>query len=266
MTINRQRIIDSLRGQLESELLLGGRWLPMPPVDARRACTAPPVPPPALSTPASTPPPAQNQQERMSKTKKAKLLAELAEELKTCHQCPNLKTRLNLVPGEGNPDARIMFVGEAPGQTEDEQGRPFVGRAGQLLTSIIEAMGLSRQDVFIGNILKCRPPENRNPLATEIAACLPYLHRQIEIIQPDVIVALGAYAAQTLLGVQTPIGQLRGKTHEYLPGPLAGPVRLIATYHPAFLLRAYTPDNRRRVWQDMQRVLQELNLPVPKRS
>ncbi|MBN2211260.1 MAG: uracil-DNA glycosylase [Sedimentisphaerales bacterium] len=256
MSVNRQRIIDSLRGQLESELLLGGRWLPMEPPDVRQGCAEQSAQTPTV----------EDQEERMTKTKKAKLLAELAEELKTCHQCPNLKTRLNVVPGEGNPDARIMYIGEAPGQTEDEQGRPFVGRAGQLLTNIIEAMGLKRQDVFIGNILKCRPPGNRDPLATEIAACIPYLHRQIEIIQPEIIVALGAYAARTLLDVQTPIGQLRGKIHEYLPGPMVGPIKLVATYHPAFLLRAYTPDNRRRVWQDMQRVLEELNLPIPKRS
>jgi len=156
-----------------------------------------------------------------------------------------------------------MFVGEAPGADEDAQGRPFVGRAGQLLDKIIAACGLKRSDVFIGNILKCRPPGNRDPRLDEIISCLPYLQRQIEIIEPEVLVALGAHAAKTLLNTTKSIGQLRGQFHEYIAGIGRPPVKLMATYHPAYLLRNYSPDNRRKVWEDMKKVLAELDLPVP---
>jgi len=156
-----------------------------------------------------------------------------------------------------------MFVGEAPGADEDAQGRPFVGRAGQLLDKIIEACGLCRQDVFIGNILKCRPPDNRDPRPDEIISCLPYLQRQIEILNPEILVALGAHAARTLLNTNKAIGQLRGQFHEYFTGIGRPPIKLMATYHTAYLLRNYTPDNRRRVWDDMKKVLAELGLPVP---
>ena len=195
---------------------------------------------------------------------KRERLEALGEAVAKCTKCPLYKTRLNPVPGEGNPNARIVFIGEAPGQTEDEQGRPFVGRAGKLLTNIIEAMGLKRQEVFIGNILKSRPPGNRDPQATEIAACIDYLTEQLDIIEPEIIVALGAHAARNLLETKDPIGQLRGKILEYRPHPLATPIKLVATYHPAYLLRNYSQDIRRRVWQDMQLVLKELHLPIPK--
>ncbi len=159
-----------------------------------------------------------------------------------------------------------MFVGEAPGADEDAQGRPFVGRAGQLLDKIIAACGLRREEVFIGNILKCRPPENREPRPEEIINCLPYLQRQIEAIQPDVIVALGGHAAKTLLNTVKPISQLRGQFQEYYSGIGRPPVKLMATFHPAYLLRNYTEQNRRYVWEDMKRVLTELGLPVPDRK
>ena len=136
----------------------------------------------------------------------------------------------NAVPGEGYPDARIMFVGEAPGADEDAQGRPFVGRAGQLLEKIIIACGLERSDVFIGNILKCRPPGNRDPRPDEIISCLPFLQRQIEIIEPEILVALGAHAAKTLLNCTTAIGRLRGQFHEYYTQEGRPPVKLMATY------------------------------------
>ena len=138
-----------------------------------------------------------------------------------------------------------------------------MGRAGQLLDKIIAACGLKRQDVWIGNILKCRPPGNRDPKPEEVTSCLPYLQRQIELINPDVIVALGAHAAKTLLDTTKSIGQLRGIFHEYYAGIGHPPVKLMATYHPAYLLRSYSPDNRRRVWEDMKKVLAELGLPVP---
>lgn len=189
----------------------------------------------------------------------------IANEVGKCCKCGLGKTRKNAVPGEGNPDARIVFVGEAPGADEDAKGRPFVGRAGQLLDKIINAMGLRREDVYICNILKCRPPENRDPRPDEIANCLPYLQEQLEIIEPEVIVALGAHAARTLLETTKSIGEMRGKFMEYQPGLGKKPIKLLATYHPAYLLRSYSPENRRRVWEDMKKVLKELNLPVPEK-
>jgi uracil-DNA glycosylase family 4 len=180
-----------------------------------------------------------------------------------CRRCPLGSLRTNAVPGEGSANARIAFVGEAPGADEDAQGRPFVGRAGKLLDKIIAAMGLKREEVFIGNILKCRPPENRDPRPEEIVKCLPFLQEQLEIMKPDIIVALGAHAARTLLDTNKSIGQLRGKFHDYYPGAMAKPIKLMATYHPAYLLRSYSPENRGRVWADMQQVLTELGLPIP---
>jgi uracil-DNA glycosylase family 4 len=194
---------------------------------------------------------------------KIKELDKIAEEVRKCCCCGLISTRNKAVPGEGNPDARIMFVGEAPGADEDAQGRPFVGRAGQLLDNILKACGLKRSDVFIANILKCRPPENRDPRAEEIIACLPFLQRQIEIIEPEIIVALGAHAARTLLNSTASIGELRGRFQEYSAGMNKPPIKLMATYHPAYLLRNYSQENRRRVWEDMKKVLAELNLPVP---
>lgn len=206
----------------------------------------------------------QNQEDIMAVAEKAAELEKIAGEVQECRKCELGSLRTNTVPGEGNPNARIMFIGEAPGADEDAQGRPFVGRAGQLLDKIIQACGLKRSDVFIGNILKCRPPENRDPRAEEIISCLPYLQRQIEIIEPEIIVALGAHAARTLLNTTKPIGQLRGQFHEYYAGIGRPPVKLMATYHTAYLLRNYSPENRRRVWEDMKKVLAELGLPIPK--
>jgi uracil-DNA glycosylase family 4 len=190
-------------------------------------------------------------------------LDKIAEECRQCRKCDLGSLRTNAVPGEGNPAARIMFVGEGPGADEDAQARPFVGRAGQLLDRIIEACGLKRADVWIGNILKCRPPDNRDPRPEEIIACLPYLQGQIELINPEIIVALGAHAAKTLLDTPKAIGQLRGLFHEYYPGLGKKPIKLMPTFHPAYLLRNYSADNRRKVWEDMKKVLAELGLPVP---
>ena len=191
-------------------------------------------------------------------------LEKIAEEVRRCRKCELGSSRTNAVPGEGNPNARIMFVGEAPGVEEDAQGRPFVGRAGQLLDKVIAACGLKRSDVFIGNILKCRPPENRDPRAEEIINCFPHLQRQIETINPEIIVALGAPAARTLLNTNKSIGELRGQFHEYYAGLGRAPIKLMPTYHTAYLLRNYSPENRRRVWEDMKKVLAELGLPIPK--
>jgi uracil-DNA glycosylase len=175
-----------------------------------------------------------------------------------CTRCALYASALNHVPGEGNPNADFMVVGEAPGQTEDEQGKPFVGRAGQLLTQILEAIKLSRDDVFICNVLKHRPPGNRNPEPDEVKACSPYLIRQIELIQPKVILALGTFSAQTLLDTKTPIGKLRGQVHEYHGVPV------VVTYHPAALLR--NPAWKRPTWEDVQLARRILDSAPPRGS
>lgn len=193
-------------------------------------------------------------------------LLRLREHIGDCQRCALGATRTTLVFGVGDPRARLLFVGEAPGRNEDLKGEPFVGAAGRLLDELLASIGFTRDDVYIANILKCRPPENRDPRPDEIVSCLPFLQRQIEILNPEVIVALGAHAARTLLNTNQGIGQLRGEFQEYCNGIGRPPIKLIATYHPAYLLRSYTPDNRRRVWEDMKKVLVELGLPVPERG
>ena len=165
-------------------------------------------------------------------------------DLKNCKRCKLSPTRKNIVFGSGNPNADLMFVGEAPGADEDEQGLPFVGRAGQLLTKIIEAIDMRREDVFICNILKCRPPGNRNPETDEIAACEQFLFRQIASVKPKVICALGAFSAKTLLRTNEAISRLRGHLVDYRGA------KLIATFHPAYLLR--NPNEKRKVWEDVK--------------
>lgn len=173
-------------------------------------------------------------------------LEEYCREISSCRKCPLWRTRKSFVFGDGASDAGLVFVGEAPGQEEDLRGKPFVGAAGQLLTKIIEAIRLKRSEVYICNILKCRPPGNRNPLPDEIRQCEPYLRTQLEIIKPRVICALGTFAAQTLLGSPTPISKLRGKIHYYQN------IKLVPTYHPAALLR--NPGWKRPTWEDVQLV------------
>jgi uracil-DNA glycosylase family 4 len=179
--------------------------------------------------------------------------AELEAVAKQCTECRLHRGRTHVVFGVGNPQAQLMFVGEAPGRDEDRQGEPFVGRAGQLLTRIIEAIGMKRQDVYIANVIKCRPPNNRNPEEDELSRCEPYLIRQIALVQPRLIVALGTFAAQILLKTKLPISQLRGRFHTYQG------VKLMPTFHPAFLLR--NPERKRAVWEDMQAVQHELRQP-----
>jgi uracil-DNA glycosylase family 4 len=181
----------------------------------------------------------------------AAALAAIREEIGDCTRCKLHRLgRSQVVFGVGNPEADLMFVGEAPGHDEDVQGIPFVGRAGQLLTKIIEAIGLKRDDVYIANVIKCRPPENRNPEPDEVATCQPFLFRQIESIAPKVIVALGSFAAKTLLSTEAPISRLRGRVYD-----LKG-ARLVCTFHPAYLLRS--PDRKRDTWEDMKIVRQLL--------
>ncbi len=178
-------------------------------------------------------------------------LVSVRTELGDCQRCKLAPLRTNLVFGVGRQDADLMFVGEAPGADEDRLGEPFVGRAGELLTKMIGAMGFRREDVYIGNILKCRPPGNRNPEADEIEQCEPFLRAQIDAIRPRVLVALGKFAAQCLLRSDAPISALRGRWHEYQG------VRLMPTFHPAYLLR--DPRQKKVVWDDLQLVMKELD-------
>jgi uracil-DNA glycosylase family 4 len=173
-------------------------------------------------------------------------LEEIRAELGDCQRCKLAPMRHLIVFGAGNPKAELMFVGEAPGSDEDQQGLPFVGRAGQLLTKIIQAMGMAREEVYICNILKCRPPENRNPEPDEIALCEPFLFRQIAAVKPRVICALGAFGAQTLLRTKEAISRLRGNFYDFRGA------QLMATYHPAYLLR--NPNEKRKVWEDVQKI------------
>lgn len=179
-------------------------------------------------------------------------LDELREYIGDCNRCKLHKNRQNMVFGEGNPDAELVFVGEAPGREEDMEGRPFVGEAGRLLTSIIRAMGLGREDVYICNVLKCRPPRNRDPEQDEINACLPFLKTQLRIIKPKVICTLGRIAAQAMLGKDFKIKMQRGNWYFYMDIPL------MPTFHPAYLLR--NPSEKRVVWNDIKKIMQRLDL------
>jgi DNA polymerase len=198
---------------------------------------------------------------------KTKLLEPIRERVRVCAKCAHLAcSRTQTVFGVGNPDADVMFIGEAPGVDEDQQGEPFVGRAGQLLTRILKAMNFAREDVYIANILKCRPdtPQgsfgNRAPTPMEMQTCRPYLVEQIEIIQPKVLVALGAVAVEGLLGMRGTMRELRGRWHAYNGIPL------MITYHPAYLLRNQAPSEKRKVWEDMLQVLERLDQPISERQ
>lgn len=185
----------------------------------------------------------------------ASVLEAVAREAAVCTACGLCKTRTKTVPGEGSPAAEILFVGEAPGRDEDLSGRPFVGRAGQLLTRMIEAMGLRREDAFIANVLKCRPPGNRDPDPEEAARCLPFLRRQLDAIRPRVVIALGGHAMRGLLPGASSVGAMRGRVHEY-----AG-ASLVVTYHPSYLLR--DPERKRDAWEDLKLALRVLGRQAP---
>jgi uracil-DNA glycosylase len=194
-------------------------------------------------------------------------LALVGKRVAVCVQCPHLaSSRTQTVFGVGNPEAELMFIGEAPGADEDRQGEPFVGRAGQLLTRIIAAMGFTREDVYIANVLKCRPhmppgaPGNRPPTPAEMATCLPYLTEQIEIIGPKVLVALGATAVEGLLGRRETMGKMRGRWHSY------GETPLMITFHPSYLLRNQSNTEKRKVWEDMLLVLERLERPISEKQ
>lgn len=180
-----------------------------------------------------------------------KSLEELRDDIGDCRRCKLHSARTHVVFGVGNPNAKLMFVGEGPGRDEDLKGEPFVGRAGQLLTDIItKGMGLRREDVYIANVVKCRPPQNRNPEPDEVATCEPFLKKQIELIRPEIIVALGKFAVQTLLQSKVPITRLRGNWHTYMG------IKLMPTFHPAYLLR--NPADKKLVWEDIKKVMKEM--------
>lgn len=193
---------------------------------------------------------------RLASLKEAEDLAALEAQVRTCQRCRLAEGRTKLVFGEGRAPAEIMFIGEAPGAEEDLAGRPFVGPAGQLLTKIIQAMGLDRQEVYIANVVKCRPPKNRTPQPDEVAACLPFLEDQITLVRPKVIVALGSLAAQTLLAEKTPISRLRGRFHDRQGIPV------MPTFHPSYLLRGEERPRKVLVWSDMKQVLAKLGRPL----
>jgi DNA polymerase len=182
---------------------------------------------------------------------KQELIRRLKEKYKDCHKCRLAETRTNFVYGEGNANTDIMFIGEAPGSQEDLQGKPFVGNAGQLLTKMLQAISLSREEVYITNVVKCRPPDNRNPFTDEIATCLPYLHDQIKIIAPRIICALGKIPAHSLLNTTDSLSRLRGRFFDY------NGIKLIVTFHPAALL--YHPAWKRLAWEDLKMIRRELN-------
>jgi len=179
-------------------------------------------------------------------------LKELRGLIGDCQRCKLCKERTNIVFGTGDPDTKLVFVGEGPGYDEDQQGEPFVGKAGQLLTKIIQAMNLTREKVYICNIIKCRPPGNRNPAPDEIKACFPFLERQLDAISPDFICALGTFAAQTLLDTVEPISKMRGRLYDYRG------MKVMPTYHPAYLLR--NPEKKRDVWEDMKKLMSMMDI------
>lgn len=211
-----KKIIDTIKCVVETEMLSGTRDLPLRAMSGK--------------------------------------IDKLKEKLSGCQRCVLAETRENVVFGEGSLDARLMFVGEAPGSEEDKQARPFVGRAGKLLTKMIESLGLAREEVYIANILKCRPPGNRNPSNNEISECIPFLREQVETISPRVICSLGKFASQTLLNTDTPISKLRGNFHEY------SGIKLMPTYHPAYLLR--NPRAKKDVWKDLKKIAALLGLEI----
>jgi len=241
--MNRDQIAEHLR--FAGELGVAGvsrdpRWR------ARADLRAAPVPEPAEASPPAAARAPEAAPLRVSRSS-AEALGAVRADLGECTRCKlHGLGRKRIVFGVGNPDADLMFVGEAPGADEDIQGEPFVGRAGQLLTKIIEAINLKREDVYIANVIKCRPPQNRNPEQDEVDTCEPFLFQQIDVIRPKVIVALGTFAARALLRTLDPISRLRGRVYDYRGA------RLIPTFHPAYLLR--NPSSKREVWEDMKMV------------
>jgi DNA polymerase len=261
-------IAAALKCRFESDALLGARVLPIT-IPQPQAEIRGPTPVTGLVVPAVQPLPARPPIDS-AELEERRVQLELIDdgEVKGCQKCGLAGTRTKTVYGVGSPAARILFVGEAPGHDEDVSGEPFVGRAGRLLTDMIEkGMGLRREDVYICNVLKCRPPNNRTPASDEIASCKDYLLRQIEIIRPELIIALGAPAAQTLLGTKEGIGRLRGRFHDFYPSGssmIGVPIPLLPTFHPAYLLRS--PGEKVKAWADLKLAMAKLGIPLPKRG
>ena len=241
------RLISATRQLLETELILGGRFLP-----AERN----PLPS------ASDEEPPEAARETASAAEQARLLEEIdAGQVRGCKRCRLAQGRTQTVFGEGRPQAQLVFIGEGPGEEEDRTGRPFVGRAGELLTRMIQAMGLARRDVYICNLIKCRPPGNRAPMSDEVQACWPYLMRQLRIISPRVIVALGNPATQNLLTTAVGITKLRGQWQKLPPWEEGlDDIAVMPTFHPAYILRQYNQATRAKVWSDLQQVMAYLGL------
>jgi uracil-DNA glycosylase family 4 len=237
-----RRIVSTLRRHLQSKARAGIRVLPK----GRPAATMPMTSPSSLLGGTEA-----NLFSDDAAAYEAKSLEELRAAIGDCRRCKLWPGRTHLVFGVGNPNADVMFVGEGPGRDEDLKGEPFVGRAGQLLTDIItKGMGLRREDVYIANVVKCRPPENRNPEPDEVESCEPFLKKQIDLVRPKIVVALGKFAVQCLLQSKQPISRLRGNWHDYHG------VKLMPTFHPAYLLR--NPGDKKLVWEDIKKVIQEL--------
>ena len=253
-----QSALSSVLGTLE-QMRAGGGKLPRASRSALEALARPSAPSAEFVVSAPAPP--------TRPLTKAERLAPVRARVLVCTQCPHLAaSRTQTVFGVGDPDAELMFIGEAPGADEDAKGEPFVGRAGQLLTKIIETMGYAREEVYIANVLKCRPDMprgqsgNRPPTLDEMQTCLPYLTEQIDIVQPKVLVALGATAVEGLLGARGAMRELRGRWHSYQNTPL------MITYHPSYLLRNQTPAEKRKVWEDMLQVLERLERPISEKQ
>lgn len=247
MTEDLDKLTRTAKQLIDAERLIGGDFIPadrnpLPVIEATQPAPA----------------------DTVGAEQKAQVLSQLQAEAQACDACGLGSTRNKLVFGQGNPDADIVFVGEAPGAEENATGKPFVGRAGELLTKMIKAMGLDRKDIYICNMLKCRPPGNRTPNPQEIECCWPLLIRQLQIIKPEVIVTLGNPSTKGLLGTREGITRMRGNWRK-LPDigeGLAG-IDVMPTFHPAYVLRQYTPDNRRKVWSDLQAVMERLGLTGP---
>jgi uracil-DNA glycosylase family 4 len=249
---------DLLRRQIEATLrslqAAGVGWLPKgPPLEIQVTPSAGPTDPEARSSPAEVP--------MASLAARRKALEVLAERVSGCPRCKELvATRTQTVFGDGSAGAELCFIGEAPGADEDAQGKPFVGAAGQLLNRIINACGMERSEVYICNIIKCRPPGNRTPLPDEAEHCREYLEEQLGLVRPKFIVCLGSTVATSLLGTKRPLSQLRGKFHEYRGA------QVLCTYHPAYLLPHRNPAKKKEVWDDMKMLLEKMGRPIPKKD
>lgn len=267
-TPSKEELREQVRGHLESLRRAGVDWLPTGPalnwierpsgVEANAVGTKKAIK--AEGTLFVPEPPAMSEA-GLTLDQRRTALKVLAKEVSGCARCAELaSTRTQTVFAHGEPGVELCFVGEAPGADEDAQGFPFVGAAGQLLNRIIEAMGMKRDDVYICNIIKCRPPGNRTPLPSEADNCRPFLEKQLELVQPKYLVALGGCAATNLLQTTLPLGKLRGRFHDYKGIPV------VVTYHPAYLLPHRAPDKKRDVWEDMKMLLTKMGRPIPQKK